>query len=101
MKTERELNALKEEVEALNRKLAELTEEELEQVTGGAMITNQNMAAINTQKKYNKLYGKTGTVHNEPLNDVPDDHDNNAGIPVQSDRCRSPLIPDMRHQSVK
>ena len=35
MKTKEELNALKEEVEALNRKLAELTEEELEQVSGG------------------------------------------------------------------
>ena len=35
MKTKEELNALKEEVEALNRKLHELTEEELAQVTGG------------------------------------------------------------------
>ena len=35
MKTKEELNALKEEVEALNKKLAELTEEELAQVTGG------------------------------------------------------------------
>ena len=35
MKTKEELNALKEEVEALNKKLAELTEEELEQVAGG------------------------------------------------------------------
>ena len=30
MKTKKELNALKEEVETLNRKLAELTDEELE-----------------------------------------------------------------------
>ena len=35
MKTKEELNALKEEVEALNRKLAELTDEELAQVSGG------------------------------------------------------------------
>ena len=35
MKTQEELNALREEVEALNKKLAELTEEELKQVTGG------------------------------------------------------------------
>ena len=35
MKTKEELNALKEEVEALNRKLHELTEEELAQVSGG------------------------------------------------------------------
>ena len=35
MKTKEELNALKEEVETLNKKLAELTEEELSQVSGG------------------------------------------------------------------
>ena len=39
MKTKEELNALKEEVETLNRKLAELTEEELAQVTGGVVPT--------------------------------------------------------------
>ena len=36
MKTAEELNALKEEVETLNKKLAELTAEELAQVSGGA-----------------------------------------------------------------
>ena len=35
MKTKEELNALKEEVETLNKKLAELTEEELKMVSGG------------------------------------------------------------------
>ena len=35
MKTEEELNALKAEVAALDKKLRELSEEELEQVTGG------------------------------------------------------------------
>ena len=35
MKTKEELNALKEEVETLNKKLAELSEEELAQVCGG------------------------------------------------------------------
>lgn len=35
MKSKEELNALKKEVEALNKKLAELTEEELKQVAGG------------------------------------------------------------------
>ena len=35
MKTKEELNAIKEEVEALNRKLAELTEDELALVAGG------------------------------------------------------------------
>ena len=36
MKTKEELNALKVEVETLNRKLHELIEEELAQVSGGA-----------------------------------------------------------------
>ncbi len=35
MKTPEELNVLKEEIETLNKKLAELTKEELAQVTGG------------------------------------------------------------------
>lgn len=35
MKTEEELKALKEEFEALNKKLAELSEEELKQISGG------------------------------------------------------------------
>ena len=35
MKTKEELNKLKEEVEAVNEKLAELTEEEIAQVSGG------------------------------------------------------------------
>ena len=35
MKTKEELNELKKEVEAVNEKLRKLTEEELEQVTGG------------------------------------------------------------------
>lgn len=36
MKTKEELNKLKEEIDNLNKKLAELTEEELENVNGGA-----------------------------------------------------------------
>ena len=35
MKTQEELNALKEEVEALNKKLAALSEDELRAVAGG------------------------------------------------------------------
>ena len=37
MKTKEELNAIKTEVETLSKQLAELTEEELAQVSGGAM----------------------------------------------------------------
>ena len=35
MKTKKELNEIKEEIEKLDTKLHELTEEELDQVTGG------------------------------------------------------------------
>ena len=42
MKTKEELNALKEEVETLNRKLHELTEEELAQVSGGGDGTGKD-----------------------------------------------------------
>ena len=35
VKTQEELNALKEEVETVNEKLQELTEEEIAQVSGG------------------------------------------------------------------
>ena len=38
MKTNEELNKLKEEVESINAKLSELTEEELKQVTGGSNL---------------------------------------------------------------
>ena len=37
MKSQEELNALKEEVETESRKLHELTEEDLKQVTGGGI----------------------------------------------------------------
>ena len=36
MKTQEELNALKEDVETVKEKLSALTDEELEQVTGGS-----------------------------------------------------------------
>lgn len=50
MKTKEELIKLKAEVEALNKKLAELSEEELEQVTGGSdaglMESDQGVSGI-------------------------------------------------------
>ena len=38
MKTKEELNALKEEVKTVNKKLVELTDENLEQVIGGGAL---------------------------------------------------------------
>ena len=42
MKTKEELNALKEEVKTMNKKLAELSEEELAQVTGSGFLPVEN-----------------------------------------------------------
>ena len=42
-KTREELNAIKEEVETVNNKLHELTEEELEQDTGGYGIPKKDL----------------------------------------------------------
>ena len=50
-KTQEELNALKEEVETLNIKLKELTDEELAQVTGG----NIEQELKNLAKQYFQL----------------------------------------------
>ena len=56
MKTEEEVNALKAEVEALNKKLHELTEEELEQVTGGIIV--YEVPQPGAKKEYNTPYLK-------------------------------------------
>ena len=56
MKTEEELNALKAEVETLNKKLAELTEDELSQVTGGDIV--YEVPQPGAKKEYNTPYLK-------------------------------------------
>ena len=55
MKTKEELNALKEEVEALNAKLAELSEEELAQIAGGAQECDEFLAVIRPAMEKNSL----------------------------------------------
>ena len=50
MKTKEELNALKEEVENVNRKLHELSEEELEQVNGGFENLIKTIVGLAAQK---------------------------------------------------
>ena len=59
MKTQEELNAIKEEIEALNKKLAELTEEELEQVTGGILPKDYYENIIQNSVKENNLILQT------------------------------------------
>ena len=45
-KTKEELNALKEEVEAVNEKLAELTPEEIAQISGGGFAMHPDPAYL-------------------------------------------------------
>lgn len=52
MKTKEELNALKEEVETLNKKLAELSEDELKLVTGGTGMFDVPDADRDQQYEY-------------------------------------------------
>ena len=49
MKTKEELNALKEEVEAVSKKLHELTEEELAQVSGGSKFDHNIRGGIGSR----------------------------------------------------
>ena len=77
MKTKEELNELKIEYESLSRKLAELTDKELEQVTGGVTIIKQNLVVRRKQQQLYKNYDKTGTAINTTLNDIFSDYDNN------------------------
>ena len=55
MKTKEELNALKEEVEEVSKKLNELTDEELAQVTGGVFTRGYNSRLTNSSTMVAKL----------------------------------------------
>ncbi len=62
MKTQEELNALKEEVEALNKKLAELSEEELAEVAGGMILASaQGPSAPTLDLSSNNTQGFAGS----------------------------------------
>lgn len=50
MKTKEELNSIKEEVETLNKKLSELTEEELKHVVGGKLNIKLSDDELNARK---------------------------------------------------
>ena len=56
MKTKEELNALKEEAEAVSKKLSELTNEELSQVTGGRVLGDEPRGTINPEVDYCNNY---------------------------------------------
>ena len=75
-KTKEELKKIKEECEALNNKLKELTEDELKEVTGGAIGEWNNIehSGIDIKNKgnYSIFYGESIT-------------NNENGIPLPSD----------------
>ena len=68
MKSKEELNALKEEVETVSKKLQELTDEELAQVSGGAAGT---VKAFNNENGFGFIQpedgGKDVFVHLEAI----------------------------------
>ena len=66
MKTKEELTALREKVETLNKKLNELTEDELEQVSGGAENPFADVPP-GTGNDENKLTGSTISAAIEKL----------------------------------
>ena len=55
MKTKEEPNTRKEEVETVNETPRELTDEELEQVTGGKASPKKSGSAIDTEDRYTTL----------------------------------------------
>lgn len=58
MKTKEELNALKNEVEAMSKKLAELSKEELESVTGGEDGNGFNWPIVDVGDRLFDCYGR-------------------------------------------
>ena len=63
MKTKEELNALKEEIETLNKKLRELTKEELAQVCGGTGYAPCGCPSCNYDSKEACTYYKAVEGH--------------------------------------
>lgn len=72
MKTKEELASLREEVETLNRKLAELTEEELEQISGG-FIPPLPVRSSGDERAFNGT--SDGSSHVVHLNIGPEEYD--------------------------
>lgn len=95
MKTQEELSALKEEYENLNKKFAELNEEELKQVTGGCLpiIFASAIRGRGILNKTSNLQGGSSQGYKEPPGSIeilreplqidsawtPNDNSNNNG----------------------
>ena len=73
MKTKEELNALKEEVETVSKKLHELTEEELAQVSGGLATVNDgncgdSVSLMNEKCQCKDKYANMMVTKRVPIN---------------------------------
>ena len=66
MKTQEELNALKEEYENLNKKFSELNEDELKQVTGGLFPVIFASTIRGILNKTSSLQGDSSQSYKEP-----------------------------------
>ena len=62
MKTKEELNALKEEMETLNKKLHELTDEELAQVSGGGPLVRTYIDENGQECTYTSALSQRGVA---------------------------------------
>ena len=96
-KTQEELNALKEEVETLNKKLAELTDEELAQVTGGTSVFDLIDAYCGRCPICNGiLHGLLDCSTNIVWSIACEqgDYDNNEGIPLSDLKTRFKQCPN-------
>lgn len=72
MKTKEELSALKEEAETLNKKLAELSEDELEQVMGGGDITIPLPSSPEFWRSWNPCFS-TNAAHSDTTGFIDSD----------------------------
>ena len=75
MKSKEELNALKEEMETLNEKLAELTEDELTQITGGGPLFNVTTGGgplFNVTVKADGVVKASGTINGQAYSGTSD-----------------------------
>ena len=69
MKTKEELNALKEEIEIVSKKLSELNENELEEVTGGLEPAPFLPANELSPSTYHQMFEASKTL--DPLPNMP------------------------------
>ena len=89
MKTRKELNTLKEEVENVSRKLHSLSEEELAQVTGGSALQPRTVEVDTDSPEsfQHKLQKKIEIVNSRSVSPSPQSYRQRKGIDRLHGRC--------------